>query len=403
MFSCPSHLLNLSRVQYSAKSVAVMAPKKAAPVKDTPARRGRPTKAVSAAKQTAAEERAEQEIAAEPTARQTRSRISPKEPVTATPITKAAAKRKVTKTSTVRPKPVAKPSSRAKARGNAEYEDDEDNEAATPETKQKRGAATGSKQPNPFTPGAFPVLSSETSTAKKAKAPKGLSPAAQKKQLTAKIEQDAYEAVLKGDFEAKSSVVHSDYPLVSKTVFNNRKNAGLVRGMEERKRLLKAKTSTSGPRPMTPKPKDTTQIIQKTPDPDHADARKQAEDERIRLLQERRDIMKKEKPYSTTIDTEIVEGAPMSSKRGNYESSTNPGIIKILVDKSKPDEWQERVNPFYETLPGPEVWHRNMPPFFSFGETKFMQQYISDEINRDLARRKLSLGPSIHSTDGVLT
>ena len=43
-------------------------------------------------------------------------------------------------------------------------------------------------------------------------------------------------------------------------------------------------------------------------------------------------------------------------------------------------------NPFHETLPAPEVWHRNMPPYFPFGETPFMEQEISRQIDEDLRR-----------------
>jgi hypothetical protein len=47
-----------------------------------------------------------------------------------------------------------------------------------------------------------------------------------------------------------------------------------------------------------------------------------------------------------------------------------------------------KPNPFHETLPAPEIWHRRMPPYFPFGETPFMEREISRQIEEDLARGK---------------
>lgn len=44
----------------------------------------------------------------------------------------------------------------------------------------------------------------------------------------------------------------------------------------------------------------------------------------------------------------------------------------------------EKENPFHETMPGVEVWHRRMPPFLPFGETPYMERVMSGQINRDL-------------------
>lgn len=48
-------------------------------------------------------------------------------------------------------------------------------------------------------------------------------------------------------------------------------------------------------------------------------------------------------------------------------------------------------NPFHETLPAPEVWHRRMAPYFTFGETPYMQRLASDQIQEDLDRSKALL------------
>ena len=59
---------------------------------------------------------------------------------------------------------------------------------------------------------------------------------------------------------------------------------------------------------------------------------------------------------------------------------TNPEYI--------PGSNNQKKNPFFETMPAPEVWHRNMPPYFPFGETPYMERQISQEISRDLAKGK---------------
>lgn len=43
-----------------------------------------------------------------------------------------------------------------------------------------------------------------------------------------------------------------------------------------------------------------------------------------------------------------------------------------------------KKDPFDEEMPGKEVWYRNMAPYFPFGETPFMEKFMSDQINADL-------------------
>lgn len=62
--------------------------------------------------------------------------------------------------------------------------------------------------------------------------------------------------------------------------------------------------------------------------------------------------------------------------RGKIISPTNPPMVEEL----------NKRNTFHETLPAPELWHRNMPPYFPFGETPFMEQEISRQIDEDLRR-----------------
>ena len=71
-------------------------------------------------------------------------------------------------------------------------------------------------------------------------------------------------------------------------------------------------------------------------------------------------------------------GEPSAPGRGAIRSVTNPEFIDGTLKK----------NPFFETMPAQEVWHRNMPRHFPFGETPFIQREMSRQINEDLARGK---------------
>lgn len=51
---------------------------------------------------------------------------------------------------------------------------------------------------------------------------------------------------------------------------------------------------------------------------------------------------------------------PSAEGRGTVVSHTNPERIRVM-GTIKP-------NPFYETMPAPETWHRRMPAFFPFGK-----------------------------------
>ena len=81
-------------------------------------------------------------------------------------------------------------------------------------------------------------------------------------------------------------------------------------------------------------------------------------------------------------DTPLPKGQPSAEGRGAVHSVTNPEFI--------PDINVRRKNPFFETMPAPEVWHRRMPPFLPFGETPFMEREMSRQISEDLARGESS-------------
>lgn len=86
------------------------------------------------------------------------------------------------------------------------------------------------------------------------------------------------------------------------------------------------------------------------------------------------------------------ERQPSEPGRGNTESVTNPRVIAGTG----------KLNPFYETMPAPEQWHRNMPPYFPFGETPYMQREMSRQINEDLARGAAGNEVASAPTSGVL-
>ncbi|KAM3415925.1 hypothetical protein BST61_g9417 [Cercospora zeina] len=127
-----------------------------------------------------------------------------------------------------------------------------------------------------------------------------------------------------------------------------------------------------------------------------ADPRKAESDKKAREVKRKADIKERESIMKSqeAFPPNQVSWTPYCSERGNIISSTNLPLLDVVIgeDGSGNDIVEQRVNPFFETLPGPEVWHRNMPPYFSFGETKYMEQVISDQINRDL-NRKHSDGP----------
>jgi hypothetical protein len=94
----------------------------------------------------------------------------------------------------------------------------------------------------------------------------------------------------------------------------------------------------------------------------------------------------KELQLRKDLGTNVAFG-PEVEKRGSVHPAVSRAWLEITRDRGTTAErTEERPNAFFETLPGPEIWHRRMPPYFMFGETKYMQQVVSDQINRDLHR-----------------
>ncbi|KAK3720168.1 hypothetical protein LTR37_003992 [Vermiconidia calcicola] len=84
---------------------------------------------------------------------------------------------------------------------------------------------------------------------------------------------------------------------------------------------------------------------------------------------------------SANEDVALQPGQPSAPHRGTVRSVTNPEFIPDTNNKK---------NPFFETMPAPEVWHRRMPPYLPFGETPFMEAELSRQINKDLSKGKSS-------------
>lgn len=65
---------------------------------------------------------------------------------------------------------------------------------------------------------------------------------------------------------------------------------------------------------------------------------------------------------------------------------------KADTDKKAADDAYAAVDkdPFAEEMPRPEIWHRNMPNSFPFGETPYMERELSKQISRDLGESTCS-------------
>ncbi|KXS99245.1 hypothetical protein AC579_3920 [Pseudocercospora musae] len=73
-------------------------------------------------------------------------------------------------------------------------------------------------------------------------------------------------------------------------------------------------------------------------------------------------------------------------RRGDVVPPIQKDWVEVSDLKEPTKEPQDRENPFFQTMPAEEIWHRRMPPYFPFGETPYMEKVMSDQINEDLAR-----------------
>lgn len=408
-----------SHSSFAAHYTTIMAPRvpsrkdpvdKESPRKSPKKTTGRPS---SKPKQTAAEARAEQEIDAEP--RATRSKNSQS---SSTSNLKAASPTKVTKNK-------RKESSKIKKTSKPAHDKAVDDGASGSEKSKESATAVAKKSKK--------VATSDAGGPAKDKKPRGRppgkkTPASSYQDLLKVINKAAYEAVLGGGIEALTA--YQDYhsnASIAENDYVNATNAGAMAAIKEAlehqrlKKSARLQDDSSGQthveagrrRHLTQAAIAATKLDEALPgikimkkkkmpqarkkkavpaitppvSPTKANLKAQMERQRADELKLRNQLLRSGLPVSSaTTDRDIpLPGLSELSQRGNMISSTNPGIISIMVD----DHAQDRINPFFETLPGPEIWYRNMPPFFNFGETKFMEQQISDQINEDLARGKV--------------
>lgn len=85
------------------------------------------------------------------------------------------------------------------------------------------------------------------------------------------------------------------------------------------------------------------------------------------------------KPVPPKIFT-AKDTATASGKPGNGENGTEKSGPVLSTEEVK----RLREDPWYEEMPRPEVWHRNMPDRFPFGDTPYMEIEMSKQISKDL-------------------
>nr|OQO21339.1 hypothetical protein B0A51_12401 [Rachicladosporium sp. CCFEE 5018] len=105
---------------------------------------------------------------------------------------------------------------------------------------------------------------------------------------------------------------------------------------------------------------------------------------------EKQELVRPESPAKPIVTTK-GKGKPSASPARPYRDNrvclphTRGKVISCTNLEFISDE-KGKHNPFFETLPSPEVWHRRMPPYFPFGETPLMEAYVSRQIDEDLQR-----------------
>ena len=85
---------------------------------------------------------------------------------------------------------------------------------------------------------------------------------------------------------------------------------------------------------------------------------------------EKEEVLPKGKAKAHTPASKTTKKSP--KKRSTTSTVENMGESDVV---------EEKIDPFYQCVPLPETWHRNMPPEFPFGETPFMERYMSDPVS----------------------
>ncbi|KAJ9626895.1 hypothetical protein H2203_003351 [Taxawa tesnikishii (nom. ined.)] len=111
-------------------------------------------------------------------------------------------------------------------------------------------------------------------------------------------------------------------------------------------------------------------------------------------------------PYPSPSPTATSKGSAKSPPRAKAASSTKSRSKSRVKDVGRPSK-KSKPHPdfalpttdgesatdnsllkdsFWEPMPRPEIWWRRMPKAFPFGETPFMERYLSAQIDEDLKR-----------------
>jgi hypothetical protein len=158
--------------------------------------------------------------------------------------------------------------------------------------------------------------------------------------------------------------------------------AGLFQTWRRGKRESRAKRAASkSPAPVPAAPAARSERTQsRSPTKSTASARKPSSASSVIANASTSPTKRAASPSKSNSASTVSAQAATSKQndRGEIISPTNPVTIPVL----------NASNRFFETLPAPEVWHRRMAPYFTFGETPAMQKLASDQIRDDLQRSK---------------
>ncbi|GAB7349323.1 hypothetical protein MBLNU459_g8460t1 [Dothideomycetes sp. NU459] len=91
---------------------------------------------------------------------------------------------------------------------------------------------------------------------------------------------------------------------------------------------------------------------------------------------------KRKTPKEPSVQPPLPDYQGFQSFEQNIQAGavTEPSVATNMAETAK-DTW-------YEEMPRPEVWHRDMPPVFPFGETPYMEAELSEQIQSDLQQGK---------------
>lgn len=196
------------------------------------------------------------------------------------------------------------------------------------------------------------------------------------------IEEAAYQSVMNGQ---KVPPLPGNVPQL---IANKEREKGLQRGREEQQAEDDSDVSMEDPpdpiQPAPSRPASPGKRAQSPGKQPQSPTKPQSPGKRAQSPAKPQSPGKRPAVASTPVSTPASPIRPKEFGRGDIISSQNPKFINVMRN----GKLERQENPFHETMPAPEVWHRRMPPVFPFGETPLMARVVSDQINADLARSK---------------